>query len=223
MKLANFAAIDPNHMGRGMTSVGNLDVEVWNRYASDEDALAELSSLIREKGRLPAVQVAEPTRTRVAEVEVEAQHVEQFQIHVRGQAVEAARREQSLVLAYSHHLKSLDRRVTRHRYQLRGSVPPLVCDIVDETEHVLFEAKGDVRRTSVRMAIGQLLDYRRFEPPWMKVAILLPRQPGSRYHPVDSLGSRMGCLADQRWFRMRPATVCSHLGVWRGCGPGTKD
>ena len=177
MKLANFAAIDPNYIGRGMTSVGKLDSEVWNRYASDEDALAEVASAIRERGGLPAVQLAEPTRARVAEVAVEAQHVEQFQIPVPGQVVEATRREQSLVLAYGHHLKSQGRRVTRHRYQLYGFVPPLVCDLVDETDHVLYEAKGDVRRTSVRMAIGQLLDYRRFEPPWMKLAILLPRQP----------------------------------------------
>ena len=67
--------------------------------------------------------------------------------------------------------------MTRHKYQLHGSVTPLACDLVDETNHVLFEAKGDVRRASVRMAIGQLLDYRRFEPISMELAILLPRRP----------------------------------------------
>ena len=60
---------------------------------------------------------------------------------------------------------------------LPGSGPALVCDLVDEVDHVLYEAKGDVRRTSVRMAIGQLLDYRRFEPSGMSLAILLPREP----------------------------------------------
>ena len=52
-----------------------------------------------------------------------------------------------------------------------------MCDLVDETDHVLYEAKGDIRRSSVRMAIGQLLDYGRFEPSSMKLAVLLPRQP----------------------------------------------
>ena len=40
MKLANFAAIDPNYVGRGMTRGGKRDTEVWDRYASDEDTLA---------------------------------------------------------------------------------------------------------------------------------------------------------------------------------------
>ena len=65
----------------------------------------------------------------------------------------------------------------RHMYPLYGSVSALVCDLVDETDHVLYEAKGDVRRNSIRMAIGQLLDYRRFESLLMSLAILLPRRP----------------------------------------------
>lgn len=51
------------------------------------------------------------------------------------------------------------------------------CDLVDETDHVLYEAKGDILRTSVRMAIGQLFDYRRFEQPSPRLAVLLPCQP----------------------------------------------
>ena len=78
---------------------------------------------------------------------------------------------------YIDHLNGLGHQVTRHRYPLYGSGPGLVCDLVDETDLVLYEAKGDVRRSSVRMAIGQLLDYRRFEPPSMSLAILLPREP----------------------------------------------
>ena len=64
----------------------------------------------------------------------------------------------------------------RHRYK-RDSAPSLVCDLVDETDSMLYEAKGDVQRTSLRMAIGQLLDYRRLESNSMNLAILLPRQP----------------------------------------------
>ena len=67
--------------------------------------------------------------------------------------------------------------MTRHKYRPHDSAAALVCDLVDETDHVLYEAKGDIRRSSVRMAIGQLIDYRRFEPPSMSLAILLPRQP----------------------------------------------
>ena len=177
MKLANFAAVDPNYYGRGLTRGGRRDAEVWNRYASDEDALAMIADAIREGLGLPTVPTGTPTHAQVTEVEVEAQHVEQFQVSVQGHVIEANRREQSLVLAYVEHLKSQGHRLTRHKYQPHVSVPPLVCDLVDETDQVLYAAKGDVRRTSVRMAIGQLLDYRRFEPPHMRLAILLPRQP----------------------------------------------
>lgn len=177
LKLANFAAIDPNYHGRGMTSHGRLDKEVWDRYASDEDALAAAASAIREGIGLPAVQTIEPERAQVTEVSVEAQHVEQFQVSVPDKVIEATRGEQGLVLAFKQHLESQGHRVTRHRYQLGGPIPPLVCDLVDETDHVLYEAKGDVLRTSVRMAIGQLFDYRRFESTTPGVAVLLPRRP----------------------------------------------
>ena len=181
LKLANFAAIDPNHAGRGMTRGGKRDAEVWKQYASDEDALAVAAAALRDGHGLPAVPFGEPTGTHIEKVEVEAQHVEQFTVSVPGQDIEATRREQTLVLAYSAHLKSQDHIVERHRYKPEGSVHTLVCDLVDVTDRVLYEAKGDVRRTSVRMAIGQLLDYHRFyccsEQPPLKLAILLPRKP----------------------------------------------
>ena len=160
-----------------MTRGGKRDIDVWNRYASDEDALAMAASAIREGGEPSSmiVRLDEPARPHV--VEVEAQHVEQFQVSVPSRDTEATRREQSLVLKYVDHLRDLGHKVTRHRYPLHGFTPALVCDLVDETERVLYEAKGDVRRTSVRMAVGQLLDYRRFEPASMSLAILLPREP----------------------------------------------
>ena len=146
------------------------------------EIVAGLKSMGLKKGKskgtkIPVAELPEPTGPRIIEVEIEEQHVEHFQVSVPDQVNEATRREQSLVLAYTDHLRGQGHRVTRHRYQLDGSVPNLVCDLFDETDRVLYEAKGDVRRTSVRMGIGQLLDYRRFEPPSISLAILLPRQP----------------------------------------------
>lgn len=179
LKLANFAAIDPNYVGRGMSRGGRGDAEVWDRYASDEDALAATAAAIREGLKPPAVRVARPARTQVTRIGVEAQHVEQFQTSVPRRATVADRREQRLVLACVDDLQSKGHTVTRHRYQLEGHAPALVCDLVDETDNVLYEAKGDVRRESVRMAIGQLLDYRRYEPPSTSLALLLPRRPSN--------------------------------------------
>ena len=177
LKLANFAALDPNYPGRGMRRGGKRDAAVWERYASEEDALAEAAAAIGQGRESPTLPPAKTTAPRVIESEVEAQRVERFLITVARQDIEADRREQRLVLAYRDHLESQGHKVKRHRYSLPGSGSPLACDLVDETVHVLYEAKGDVRRTSVRMAIGQLLDYRRFERTPMNLAVLLPRQP----------------------------------------------
>ena len=176
LKLANFAFLDPNEEG-GASNFANGDQEVWDRYASDEDALATTVAAITEERGLPAKQPAAPPRSGVSRVRVEAQHVEQFRVSVPGQDIEATRREQSLVLAYVEHLESQGHTVTRGKYRPDGSDSVLASDLVDETDGVLYEAKGDVRRASVRMAIGQLLDYRRFEPPSMSLAVLLPRMP----------------------------------------------
>jgi len=177
LKLANLAALDPNYPGHGMRRGGRRDAEVWERYASDEDALAEAASAVRKGLALPTQAPQEPDVPEVTEVDVEAQHVETFQTSVQGRSTEADRREQRLVRAYRQHLESRGHRVLRHKYSTQRFASPLFSDLIDVTEGVLYEAKGDVRRTSVRMAIGQLLDYRRFESDSMRLAVLLPRWP----------------------------------------------
>lgn len=66
------------------------------------------------------------------------------------------------------------------RWKLRapGELRSLLTDIYDETENILYEAKGTATRGAVRMAIGQLLDYRRhIDRDGVRVAILLPHRP----------------------------------------------
>lgn len=63
--------------------------------------------------------------------------------------------------------------------RLRGLVipttdHPLRADLYDTHLGVLIEAKADAKRESVRYAIGQLLDYRRYLDPQPGLAILLP-------------------------------------------------
>ena len=176
LKLGNFAWLDPNYEG-GASNFASGDKFVWDRYASDEDALAATAAAITKERGLPAKGPAGSPRSHVSRVRVEAQHVEQFSVSVPGQDIEATRREQSLVLAYMEHLEGQGHTVSRGRYRPGDADSVLASDLVDETDRVLYEAKGDVRRASVRMAIGQLLDYRRFEPPPMSLAVLLPRKP----------------------------------------------
>lgn len=47
LKLANFAALDPNYPGQGMSAGGKLDAEVWNKYHEDAAALTELAAMLR--------------------------------------------------------------------------------------------------------------------------------------------------------------------------------
>jgi hypothetical protein len=57
-----------------------------------------------------------------------------------------------------------------------GERKPLFADLLDETDDVLYEAKGSVTRDNVRMAMGQLADYGRFRRSARRV-ILLPERP----------------------------------------------
>jgi hypothetical protein len=58
-----------------------------------------------------------------------------------------------------------------------GEVNSLFNDLYFKDERLLVEAKGGVDRNSIRMAIGQLMDYRRFVDPKPHCAILLPSRP----------------------------------------------
>ena len=179
LKLANFAAIDPNHKGKGMSSYARGDTKVWDRYASNEDALAAAVAAIREGRELPAMRPTDPARPRVTRVKAAARHAEPIQYSVPAHDIEVTQQEERLVRAYRDRLERQGHTVTRGRYQPDDSDSRLESDLVDLTDGVLYEAKGDVHRASVRMAIGQLLDYRRFEdPPPRRLAVLLPEKPG---------------------------------------------
>jgi hypothetical protein len=90
---------------------------------------------------------------------------------------EADRREQRLVLAFRDHLLQQRHEVTRHKIVPPGEAKPLFSDLMDRTTNTLYEAKGSVQRGAIRMAIGQLMDYRRFVQPPPRLAVLLPSKP----------------------------------------------
>ncbi|HTY30040.1 hypothetical protein [Mycobacterium sp.] len=59
------------------------------------------------------------------------------------------------------YLEKHHRKVKRYRIIPAGSAA-LYSDLADVTENILYEAKGSVDRVSVRLALGQVLDYGRF-------------------------------------------------------------
>jgi 5-methylcytosine-specific restriction protein A len=88
------------------------------------------------------------------------------------------RRESELAEAYEAFLKGRGREVKRFQIKPKGSTSTLLTDLYDATGHVLYESKGTARRDAVRMAIGQLLDYRRHvSPVEPHLAVLLPARP----------------------------------------------
>lgn len=47
MKLANFAALDPAHTGRGLTSYGRLDKQIWEEFANADSRLESEAARLR--------------------------------------------------------------------------------------------------------------------------------------------------------------------------------
>lgn len=62
LKITNFAALDPQYPGAGMSRGGRLDATVWDQYASEPDELHRIASAIRaaaESSLLPAIPEAD--------------------------------------------------------------------------------------------------------------------------------------------------------------------
>lgn len=102
----------------------------------------------------------------------------------------AKRREAKLTEAFKDYLESQGHEVERYQIAIKGATSTLATDLYDATSRVLYEAKGRARRNDVRMAIGQLLDYRRHIPQeGLKLAILLPGAPEDDVRDlIDGLG-----------------------------------
>jgi hypothetical protein len=91
----------------------------------------------------------------------------------------ARRTEAELVANYSRFLTRQGHRTSRNRIVPAGEAAQLYTDLFDHTDNVLVEAKGNATRSAVRMAVGQLLDYRRHITPRPRLAALFPVEPRS--------------------------------------------
>jgi hypothetical protein len=111
------------------------------------------------------------------EVPVEQQHAEEMEVSHPTTSHTATRREQTLVLEYKQALEAAGREIVRFRVLPEGEARELVSDVWDKSRNNLVEAKGTGMRGEIRMAIGQLYDYRRFLNPSPACAVLLPAKP----------------------------------------------
>ncbi|WP_405659765.1 restriction endonuclease [Streptomyces sp. RK9] len=137
--------------------------------------LRPVDAALHKGARLPHTPERELS---VFAVDVEQQHTERALVDPSREPYEAERREASLVRDYVEHLRSEGHDVVRHKIIPRGVLKALYTDIYDVTDEVLIEAKGTVHRDAIRLAIGQLFDYRRhIIPSPSGLALLVPSKP----------------------------------------------
>jgi 5-methylcytosine-specific restriction protein A len=89
-----------------------------------------------------------------------------------------------LIESYAAHLESRGHTVGSFQIKLKGKTSTLRTDLFDATDHVLYEAQGASDRDSVRVALGRLLDYRRYVRQRDRqhkpdTVVLLPGRPDS--------------------------------------------
>lgn len=85
--------------------------------------------------------------------------------------------EAQLTTRFQKYLEAHQREVMRYRIIPVGSAT-LYSDLADVTDNVLYEAKGSAERMSVRLALGQVLDYGRYVDG-SRLAVLLPIAPAA--------------------------------------------
>jgi 5-methylcytosine-specific restriction protein A len=91
---------------------------------------------------------------------------------------QAERREAKLSDDFQEFMSAQGHPMKRFQLRIKGTASTLLTDLYDTVAHVLYELKGSSTREAVRMAIGQLFDYRRHvDPQNPAVAVLLPEEP----------------------------------------------
>lgn len=95
------------------------------------------------------------------------------------QLVISWRKEAALVVRFREYLTDSNRDAVRHRISAAGQPFPIYTDVFVPQTNTLYEAKSVATRESVRMAVGQLLDYRRFLAPETNLAMLIPSRPST--------------------------------------------
>lgn len=116
-----------------------------------------------------------PSSPTVTDIPPESRVSEQFERDVPDPVV-AERRESALQERYQDFLTTKGRVVCRQRVDVPGATHPLYTDIFDATTRELVEVKSECGRSTVRLALGQILDYARYVDP-NSMAVLLPDKP----------------------------------------------
>jgi hypothetical protein len=175
--------------------------------------LRPLDTLPQPPRGLPA---RSPT-THVADVPVEERNTERMVVSPDREPYEAERRESELVHRFKRFIEAQGYEAKRKKIVPAGEAKPLFTDLYVDALDLLVEAKGSTDRISIRMAIGQLMDYRRFLKPTARCAVLVPSLP--RRDLMDLLGCagvEIYCPSEsdgQSFVHTRPTTTPNRLNL----------
>jgi hypothetical protein len=190
LKLANFRAIErvaaiergmPGAAGlpKGMQSFGALDRIVFEEFFGRWDELRIEAASIAAATDIASADLVKDARGRyllARDAPVDGGGAAEYEAGA-GAGGARSRSEARLVEAYAEHLTVRGHTVTGRHYLVEGEARVLRADLFIRDQDVLVEAKASDARHAVRMAIGQLADYRRFEPTEPSLAVLLPKRP----------------------------------------------
>lgn len=137
--------------------------------------LRPVGDVLRRPEDVSSKSAAPTPEGSATEVPLETNNVSEFD-RAGTDAGVGTRREQDLTTAFEAILRSRGSELNRFKVYPKGSTTPLFTDIHDKTNGILYEAKADATRNSVRAGLGQLLDYRRYVAG-RPCRLLLPAAP----------------------------------------------
>lgn len=206
LKLANFRAIERDvaidrglpgaaELPRGMGSYSVLDrvvfEEYWGRW---QDVEAEAEAIWAAAGFAEAsiARDAKGVYLLARDAPIDGGGAHEYEA-VAGPGGRRSRSEARLVATYGGFLTERGHDVSGRHYLAEGESRPLRADLMVKDLNVLVEAKATDARYAIRMAIGQLYDYRRFEPSTPELAVLVPKEPARDLRRLLD-GLTIGCV-----------------------------
>lgn len=185
-RVGNFAGTeDPS---RGLKPITGEALAVWQALREDPRALADAVAHARsrigaltnapQQASLPSVEVGEP----------EEPGLEPFEVVSEAESRVAQPVEARLVRQFRTWLDPTGQRLRGIRIRTSAGAA-LSIDLYDPHTNLLIEAKARTERNYVRMAIGQLLDYRRYLDFDPSLGVLLPSQPSEDLMGLIRAGS----------------------------------
>lgn len=169
--------------------VGEFELNEAHPYsvedAADEDGvmrtvyvfhLVPVSDSLQRTEDYSAAPMTPQAQAAAEKVPLERHQVSGFEVAGSG-PITAEKREQALVDAFIAVLDERGHRTSRWRITPPESTRALYSDLFDEGDGVLYEAKSKSTRDSVRLGLGQVLDYKRYLAGVAKYSLLLPAAP----------------------------------------------